>query len=244
MKFRTTKGSFRREQIVSQLDLRPLNQMHDLPIYGNEPRVRCRTLRGPWQEVELRVHSLDEIDKPAFWEFLEKAVRGFQNFADRAAGNRDEIMPWKRLGPHWHLSRRGFPLGKPALWEASLLEQLCQLLQNAAGPEARFQWNNQQLVHLNVADQRQPWATLFTKRPKSLDVHLNGPKSQFGLGRITKLGFEPELDAEPADIDVIKLKFRSSADLSEGDLSQFLRQHLDGIRGRRGRKPKTRVKAK
>ena len=159
-------------------------------------------------------------------------MRGFQNFAERAAGRSDDIMPWKRLGPHWHLSRRGFPLGKPAVWKASLLEQLCQLLQHTAGPDASFHWSHQQLVHLTVADQRQPWATVFTKRPGSLDVHLHGPKSQFGMGRITQLGFEPELDAERADSDIVKLKFRNSADLRQGDLPQFLRQHLEGIQGR------------
>ncbi len=120
MKFRTTKGSFRREQIVRQLELKTLNEMHDLPIYGNAPRVRCKTLRGPWQEIELRVHTWEEIDKPAFWEFLEKAVQGFQNYAKRAATNPEELMPWKQLGVHWHMSRRGFPLGKSGCLETRL----------------------------------------------------------------------------------------------------------------------------
>ena len=47
MKFRTAKGTFRREQLVSQLDLKPLNEMPDLPLYGNEPRVRCKNLARP-----------------------------------------------------------------------------------------------------------------------------------------------------------------------------------------------------
>ena len=53
-----------------------LNELADLPIYGNEPRVKVKTLRGPWQEVEIRVHSLEEIDTPEFWSFLEQAVAG------------------------------------------------------------------------------------------------------------------------------------------------------------------------
>ena len=154
MKFRTTKGSFRREQIVSELDLKTLNEMHDLPIYGNEPRVRCKTLRGPWQEIELRVHTWDEIDKPAFWDFLEKAVQGFQSFAERAATNPEELMPWKRLGPHWHLSRRGFParkagdLGGHRCWNNCAS---CSWM--SAGPRVDFHWNNQQIVHVGPTDQ-------------------------------------------------------------------------------------------
>ncbi len=229
MKFRTTKGTFRREQIVEQLDLKPLNDMHELPIYGNEPRVRCKTLRGPWQEIEVRAHSWEEMDTPAFWQFLEKAVRGFQQFAARAAVHPAAIMPWKSLGPHWHMSRRGFPLGKSAQWDTALLEQLCQLLHETAGPDASFQWHQQQVVHLMLQQQRQPWATLFTKRPTSLDLNLQGPRNQFGLGRITQLGFEPELVAESEEVDIVKLKFRSVADLRQGDLPQFLQQHLTAV---------------
>ncbi len=238
MKFRTTKGTFRRETIVSQLNLKSLNEMHDLPIYGNEPRVRCKTLRGPWQEIEVRAHTLDEVDTAEFWGFLEQAVQGFQSFAERAASNPEELMPWKRLGPHWHLSRRGFPLGKPAVWEAPLLEELCDLLTKAAGSRAEFVWNNQQIVHVAVDGQPQPWATLFTKRPASLDLNLQGPKSQFGLGRIAHLGFEPELDTQPEEVDVVKLKFRHSNDLRQGDLAEFLRQHVQGIAKRPTRRQK------
>ena len=46
--------------------------MPDLPLYGTEPRVRCRNLRGPWQEIELRVHGYDEIDRPEFWKFVDR----------------------------------------------------------------------------------------------------------------------------------------------------------------------------
>ena len=31
-----------------------LNQMDELPVYGNDSRVKCKNLRGPWQEVEIR----------------------------------------------------------------------------------------------------------------------------------------------------------------------------------------------
>ena len=56
----------RLERICRRLDLKPLNDMPDLPVYGTEPRVKCRTLRGPWQEVELRLHAYEEIDRPEF----------------------------------------------------------------------------------------------------------------------------------------------------------------------------------
>ena len=113
---------------VERLELKPLNELPDLPIYGNEPRVKCKNLRGPWQEVQFAVHSLDEIDTPAFWKFLEDAVAGFQKFTQRMDQSPEDIMPWKVLGQKWHFSRKGFPPGKHVDWPAEVLEELCELL--------------------------------------------------------------------------------------------------------------------
>ena len=115
MKFRTAKQHVQREELVAKLDLKPLNDMPDLPLYGTEPRVKCKNLRGPWQEVELQVHGFDEIDTPEFWKFLDEAVAGFDKFADRVRQNPDDVMPWKVLGQKWHFARKGFPPGKKPL---------------------------------------------------------------------------------------------------------------------------------
>ncbi len=230
LKFRTTKGAFRREEIHARFDLKPLNQMDDLPIYGNEPRVRTKAIRGPWQEIEFRVHRWDEINTPEFWDFLDKAIHGFEEVTRQVAENPEDLMPWKKLGQKWHLSRRGFPPGKKARWEASLLEDLCAALAEAAGQRSEFLWNNQQVVHLFVPFQKQPWATLHTKRPESLDLSLLGPKNLVALGRIADLGFRSSLDGQHDDHDILKLSFRHADDLHRGDLAEFLKEHLNGIR--------------
>ena len=230
LKFRTSKGTFRRDDLIKQLNLKTLNQMDELPVYGNQPRVKCKSIRGPWQEVEIRAYSYDEIDQPAFWEFLEAAVRGFEKLTTRAAENPEDLMPWKKLGRKWHFARRGFPPGKKVKWQTSLLEDLCELLIEVAGEESQFLWNNQQLVHLYVPGQRQPWATLHTKRLASLDLSLTGPKSQFGLGRITQFGFEREIDGEAKDVDVVKIKFNKNNQIQDEELNAFLREHVDAVR--------------
>ncbi|NIP84186.1 MAG: hypothetical protein GTO03_00930, partial [Planctomycetales bacterium] len=56
LKFRVAKRTFRRENLVERLGMTPLNDLHELPVYGTDRRVRCKNLRGPWQEVELKVH--------------------------------------------------------------------------------------------------------------------------------------------------------------------------------------------
>ena len=83
LKFRTAKNTFERDKLVAELGLKPLNDLDEIEAYGHGPRVKCKNLRGPWQEVQIDVHSWDEIDTPAFWSFLERAVAGFQKFTER-----------------------------------------------------------------------------------------------------------------------------------------------------------------
>ncbi len=225
LKFRVAKRTFERGQLISQLDLKPLNEMHDLPVYGNQPRIKCRQLRGPWQEVQLQVHGYDEIDRPEFWQFLEKAVAGFQKFATRKQQSPEDVMPWKVLGRKWHFARKGFSPGKTIRWETEALEELCEMLTEAA-PKGQFLWNSQQVVHLCVKGQREPWATMQTKRWSSLELQLTGPKGHFALGRIAKLGRAREFVATHPDKDVIKLSFLTCEDLHRGNLSEFLREHV------------------
>jgi len=228
LKFRVAKRTFKREDLVTKLDLKPLNEMADLPVYGSEPRVKCKQLRGPWQEVQLSVHSYQEIDKPEFWDFLKRAVGGFHQFTERLEQQPEDVMPWKVLGRKWHLSRKGFPPGKKVHWDTEVLEELCELLAETA-PQGQFLWNNQQVVHLCVNGPGEPWATIHTKRPATLELTLTGPKNRFALGRMADLGRERELQTDRPDKDVVKLRFLESEDVANSDLAEFLREHLAAV---------------
>ncbi len=227
LKFRVAKNSFKRETLVAQLGLKPLNDLPDLPVYGNEPRVKCKNLRGPFQEVQLQVYSLEEVDKPEFWKFVDAAIAGFGRFADRVRQNPEDIMPWKVLGQKWHFARKGFPPGKTPAWDADLLEELCERLCDAA-TKGQFLWNNQQLVHMFVPEQREPWATIYTKRIAGLDLTLTGPAGNFALGRITELGVDREFTAG-AQLDTLRLRFVSPEDFDRGDLREFLAEHFASV---------------
>ena len=137
-------------------------------------------------------------------------------------------MPWKVLGRKWHLSRKGFPPGKRIHWETSLLEQVCQLLVDTAGG-GEFEWTNQQIVHFRGPNQQQPWASLHTKRPQSLEVAFTGPKDQFGLGRVATLGTDPALQTTHKDRDVLKLRFSELAHIRNRELKQFLKEHWGSV---------------
>ncbi|NUQ63377.1 MAG: excinuclease ABC subunit UvrA, partial [Pirellulales bacterium] len=225
MKFRTAKNTFRREELVARLDLKPLNDTPDLPLYGTEPRAKVTNLRGPWQEVELRVHAYNEIDRPEFWKFVDEAVAGFCKFTERARRNPEDLMPWKVLGRKWHTARKGFHNGRQPVWDVAVLERVFDLLEKTA-PHVEFVWSNKQVVPVLVGDQKEPWAAVQTKKTDAVYLRLTGPKGRFTLGRITELGHEPEFDAQKPQYDVIHLKFRSAEDLARGDLAAFLQEHL------------------
>ena len=195
MKFRTARNTFSRDELVRRLDLKPLNDMPELPLYGTEPRVKVRGLRGPWQEIELRVHSYSEIDRPEFWEFVDQAVGGFGKYAKEAQEKTDILQPWKQLGRKWHFARRGFPLGGKVQWEMEVLEELVELL-NETAPYGQLLWNNKQVVPLYVPQQREPWAAVQTKKLDAVYLHLTGPKGRFAQGRITGLGFDAQVNGE------------------------------------------------
>jgi excinuclease ABC subunit A len=189
--------------------------------------VKCKNIRGPFQEVQLQVHSLAEVDQPAFWEFLDAAIAGYDKFTSRVRQKPEDVMPWKVLGQKWHFARRGFPPGKPPKWDVEVLEELCELLRETA-PDAQFLWNNQQLVHVFVAQQHEPWATLVTKRVAHVELALNGPKGRFALGRVSELAADRDLQAGAAR-DTVRLRFEASEDLDRGDLRPFLAEHLASL---------------
>ncbi|HEY4234582.1 MAG TPA: excinuclease ABC subunit UvrA [Lacipirellulaceae bacterium] len=230
LKFRTNKKTFDREKLVADLGLKPLNDIDEIEAYGRGPRVRCKNLRGPWQEVQIDAHAWDEINTPEFWSFIERAVAGFQKFTERIEQKPADVMPWTVLGQKWHLARKGFPPGKQTTWKPEVLEELLEMLDEAE-PKGQFLWNNQEVVKRMVPGVREPWATIYTKRLAGVDLALNGPKGAFQLGGVADLGAERSLLTNDTDRDQVKLRFVTTADLHDGNLAEFLKAHLDALRG-------------
>jgi excinuclease ABC subunit A len=228
MKFRTGRNTFQADDLVARLDLKPLNDMPELPLYGREPRVKVQHLRGPWQEVDLKVHSYAEIARPEFWQFVDEAVEGFAAFRKRVEKRSDILHPWKQLGRKWHLARRGFTAGKTPQWDVELLDTLLQMLCDIA-PDANILWTNKQVVPLHLPGHQEPWAAVQTKKSDAVYLYLTGPKNQFTQGQIRNLGHSPEIDGERADADVIHLRFRNQDDLGRGELKAFLQDHLRAL---------------
>ncbi len=112
LKFRVAKRTFQREDLLGKLDLKPLNEIADLPVYGSEPRVKSKNLRGPWQEVQLTVHSWDEVNRPPFWKFVAAAVEGFEKFTDRIESEPRRHHALESAGPEMAPLAQGFSAGQ------------------------------------------------------------------------------------------------------------------------------------
>jgi excinuclease ABC subunit A len=230
LKFRTAKKTFERERLVAELGLKPLNDIDEIEAYGRGPRVKCKNLRGPWQEVQIDAHAWDEIDTPQFWSFVERSVAGFRKFTERAQQQPEDVMPWKVLGQKWHLARKGFPPGKKIAWEPDVLEELLEMLGDTVRG-GQFLWNNQEVVKLMVPEVREPWATVHTKRLAGVDLVLNGPKGAFQLGGVVGLASDRSLATDGTERDQVKLRFTSTDELHDGRLAAFLKTHLEAFRG-------------
>jgi excinuclease ABC subunit A len=188
-------------------------------------------LTGPWQEIELRVHSFEEIDRPEFWLFLDGVIAGFSRFSQKVQTQSDILQPWKQLGEKWHYSRKGFHIGRKIYWDEKVLSQLIDLLKKTA-PDAKIVWENKQVVPFTVPEQKEAWAAVQTKKLDAVYLHLVGPKGRFTLGQITNLGVEPEVDGQNPDYDILQLHFRTLEDLKRGNLPAFLKDHLSAVRGK------------
>ncbi|MEA1950981.1 MAG: ATP-binding cassette domain-containing protein, partial [Planctomycetota bacterium] len=229
LKFRVPRHTFDKQEIAERLDLKPLNDMPDLPLYGTENRTKCHNVHGNWQEIELRLHDYKEIDRPEFWAFVDEAVVGFGQFVNRVTTKPEDAMPWKVLGKKWHLMRKGFNHNPKIQWEAGLLEEVFDLLGELA-PDAGFEWTNKQMVPIYLPDRKEPWANVRTKKPDAVHVHFSGPAGRFPFGRVAELGREPDLRADRRGFDIITFQFRNSRDLRRSGLVEFLEEHLAACR--------------
>jgi excinuclease ABC subunit A len=223
LKFRVRRGTFKQSELQERIPLKTPNQMEELPIYGNQSRVRLSS-QGTWQEIEVRVHTLEEIDTPEFWQFLEDAIEGFSERVKRVESDPNELLPWVKLGQKWHFLRKGFPPGEEIGWDLNVLERLHKLLAELA-PEGKFEWTNKQIVHLTLPGSGRHWASLLTKKPEALQLQLLGPKDRFPLGRVSGLGTRSAVKTVDATNDLVTLSFNRLEQLTQKELQAFLEEH-------------------
>ncbi|MBQ8286240.1 MAG: ATP-binding cassette domain-containing protein [Thermoguttaceae bacterium] len=233
LKFRTALDTFDQATLVRELDLKPLNDVDEIPLYGTQPRVKVETV-GHWQEIELKVFSFDEIDRPEFWAFLDRAVERFGEAVERAKENEIDLTPWKTQGREWHMSPGGFYGGSDkARWPFGILLRTFEVVESISA-DSKPVWTNKIVVPFFEKGAKRPWCQVYTKNCDFVCVQINAPKGTVPLGRVADVGFEPEVDASNADFDAVYLRFRTRNEFNAEKLRELLQETFDKIQTENG----------
>jgi excinuclease ABC subunit A len=225
LKFRVRRNTFRQEELRQRFDLKPLDELDELPVYGRGARVKAKNLKGPWQEVSITVHWLKEINTPAFSEFLQEACDSYLGQIHKAKLNPADLTPWKMLGRKWHVSRKGFPSNKRVPWDADLLEKLFDTLESAL-PDANTDYGNKQVVYFRVSNAKsQTIAAVHTKRRGGVDLSLYAEAGRYALGRIAGFGSDREITSDKNGKEIVKIRFDNAAQVKNTEFRKFLKQH-------------------
>jgi len=227
LKFRVRRNTFRQDELAPQLNLKPLDDIDELPIYGRGSRVRVKNIKGPWQEVTLKVHWLSEIDTPEFEAFLATARGAFLEQTTRSQQNPGDLQPWKVLGRKWHQLRKGFPVGKRVGWPEELVDLLADQLQ-AVGSDVVVDWTGRNSVSFRLTRGGPVWAQLWTKRIQSVELFLLGPPGTIPLGRVAGLGHTREITGYKGGREAVKISFNSLKQARHADIERLLRDHRAG----------------
>ncbi|MDR3110882.1 MAG: ATP-binding cassette domain-containing protein [Planctomycetaceae bacterium] len=202
MKFRVAKQTFRNELLVERLNLKPLNEMQDIPLYGNEPRVRVTNNTTTWQEIELKVYSYDEINRTEFWEFIQFAIEGFARLSESINGKKspEDAVPWKLLKEKWHFLPKGFDNGNPK-WSFQLLKQIFAVVKSV-DPQVKIDWEQKDVVICRTQDQtdKQFWLRVHTKNSDAIQLEVNNKN------KITSITIEENKFNEQALKSLLKKK--------------------------------------
>jgi excinuclease ABC subunit A len=222
VKFRVRPRTFKQEELEERIPLPTPNQLEDIPVYGNASRIKVSNSIPGIQEVEFKLHSYKEIDRPEFWSFLETAIGSFLNKIERLDAKIDDETPWAKLGQKWHFMQKGFSSGSIE-WDMQVLKRLHEVLLEVA-PDGNFQWTNKQVVHLFLPEQKQPWVSIQTKKPEAVWLQISVPKDSVTVGQVVDLAVSASL-TNAAELDSVRMSFTAISQVENKKFRDFLIAH-------------------
>ncbi|MCE9561690.1 MAG: hypothetical protein K8U57_06505, partial [Planctomycetes bacterium] len=138
-------------------------------------------------------------------------------------------MPWKKDGEKWHLSDKGFPLGKGVKWDRTVLPKMLKLLREV-DPTLEFKWDVRDAVTVRPLGSSRFWCRIKTKESAALEVWFVGQRGQVNLGRLEGIGRESVIEGDRDDgSEVLKLWFVTGDNLPAGKVKPVLVEHLRGF---------------
>jgi excinuclease ABC subunit A len=227
--FRVGRNAFKQADLQRRLGLESFNEAEGTESCNREERVDVANRKGPWQEVAVLVHRLDELNAPAFRGFLKEAVAAFNGNLKKMQVRPEDVMPWKVAGERWHLSDKGFPIGRKIRWDRALLPRLIKVMREVE-PNIEIKWDTRDAILFYVPGVSKSWARFRTKDDMGLDCRFVGKPGQYNLSRIETFGASQTLSEDRGDgSQMMQLVFLHSDHLHARELKELLREHLQGF---------------
>ena len=223
--FRVQRDCFDQNELAASLNLRNVDDINELPIYGRSDRVRVKNKPAGYQEVLITVHWKSEIDTPEFQEFLDTARASYIERVEATSTDVKDVAPWKVLGRKWHLMQKGFPAEKRPKWKKEVLETLLEVFDKVI-PDGDVIWNERAYVRYRQPESKDDWAVICTKRRVGIDLVITPDDESVGIGSVATLATEHEAVQAKNGKPAIRLRFDKLSQVKSAKLRQFLKKCL------------------
>ncbi|MFO0802382.1 MAG: hypothetical protein U0791_04570 [Gemmataceae bacterium] len=177
------------------------------------------------QQVNHGLAKLAEIDTPEF-RVPEAGGRNVPRRVENKGAGVEAAMPWKKDGEKWHLSEKGFPLGRKLRWDRSVLPRLLAVLKDV-DDSLEYKWDVRDAITIRPAGSSRFWCRIKTKESDALEAWFIGTRGQINLASVEGLGRDPVLEGDRNDgSEVLKLRFLAMDQLQPAKLKDVLKAHL------------------
>jgi excinuclease ABC subunit A len=228
--FRVAKNSFKQAELARKLAIPSLDDTQSAGVYGREDRVQVSNRKGPWQEVAVLAHRRSDIDTPAFRQFLKDAANAFGANLKKMLLKPEDVMPWKVNGERWHLSEKGFPIGRKIKWDRAILPRLLKIV-GEIDPTLEIKWDTRDAILFYAPGISHSWARWRTKDDTGLDTRFVGPAGALNLSRLEGVGASQSFSDDRANgSQVMQIVFTNESHLNAVKLKALLAEHLAAFR--------------
>jgi len=223
--FRVQRDCFDQKELASSLNLRNVDDINELPIYGRSDRVRVKNKPAGYQEVLITVHWLSEIDTREFRDFLTAARTSYIERVAATSTDVKDVAPWKVLGRKWHLMQKGFPAEKRPRWKKEVLETLLGVFDKII-PDGDVVWNERAYVRYRQPGRKEDWVVICTKRRAGIDLVITPRDESVGAGSVAAIVTEHEAVKGKKGKSAIRLRFDKLAQVKSPKVRAFLKKCL------------------
>ncbi|RME40005.1 MAG: excinuclease ABC subunit UvrA [Planctomycetota bacterium] len=189
---RVPAGVLRLTRVRAELAIPTLDERTDLPVYGQEDRVRMRSLRDGWEEYRLHLRDFKDVRRPALRRFLRQAAGAYMGEIERMCEQPAQQKPWLADGKAWHLSQKSIRRGARVRWKPAALMALIGRFKSIQA-DLDVAWNRQTAVELLVPGEEKYAGRIVTNQARGLRVELRAPSALLTPVMVDRLGTDARI---------------------------------------------------